>query len=220
MKVTGQGEWPIPANDLGEHMLRKLPVAVVVLVAALLAVAAARAQDKPSASLPSHIDTSQGASGRFRAKLLLIDNEAAFNRDWATGRLQEIKSVHRIVRDKRLTALIVFDGCTPDRKDKCNARVDYKVLRPDGSVYAQVLGNELWSNRKPPAPGRLQVGVSVARIRIENKDPLGRYTVRARVWDLNSNDKLVLQTHFTAYAAGHGKPAPAKPAPDKPVEDH
>ncbi|MEJ2379905.1 MAG: hypothetical protein P8076_01805 [Gammaproteobacteria bacterium] len=201
-------------------MLRKLPVAVVVIVAALLAVAAARAQDKSSASLPSHIDTSQGASGHLRAKLLLVDNEAAFNRDWATGRLQQIKSVHRVARNKRLTALIVFSGCTPNRKGKCNARVDYKVLRPDGSVYAQVLGNELWSNRKPPAPGRVQVGVSVARIRIENKDPLGQYTVRARVWDLNSDNKLVLQTHFTAYAEPQGKSAPAKPAPGQPAKDH
>lgn len=125
------------------------------------------------------------ANGNFGVMLMLTDEPQKLMDDWKKPETPRIKTTAVATREKPIAAVIFFTGCT-ELQGKCNAKVDFDVLRPDGSSYGSKSDASLWERSAPPARN-LQLSEAYLGIRIEPQDPVGTYQVKARVRDLNAN---------------------------------
>ena len=75
-----------------------------------------------------------------------------------------------------------------------------KILRPDGSNYADMPQVEIWENKPPPPKGILELGVGYLKVIIEAEDPDGTYTVQATVTDNVKKSSFVLTRTFSVPA--------------------
>jgi len=140
--------------------------------------------------------------GNFGAWLVLTDKEGQAFANWATpSESVYIDTTDKIERGRILTAIVTFSGCGADKNGNCNLLVKYKIIQPDGAVYADLPYQEAWVDK--PAPNNRSLGMSMGYIRmvIEDDEPLGKYTVQAKVVDRNLNKSLDLETHFLAVKA-------------------
>jgi len=101
-------------------------------------------------------------------------------------------------RNQPIFTFLVFTGCSPDPKGNCNLTVDFETLGPDGSRYDLTKGAKLWVGYPPPPGRNLQLSMSGYGLRVEDKDPLGVYRIRATVTDQVSGKVLHTEESLTA----------------------
>lgn len=146
----------------------------------------------------------------FGAMILLTSSPETFLAAWAEPSSPDyapaIETTDHVARGVPIHAYVFFTGCTPDRQGSCDATTDFVVLRPDGSEYANIPGVELWQGKPPPEEGSVQLGPASVGVVIEPQDPLGEYTVKARVCDRLADNCLVIWQRFTAEEAPGGTP--------------
>lgn len=185
--------------------------------AVLLAVSPAAAQPHALKSADRPAPTASQAvrpksKGRLYARMFLYTDEHAFLEAWVhRSRGLHFKNVSTVARGVQLTVVVAFANCEAGAKGACNAKVDFTVLKPDGSVYAHLKNLDLWSGKKAPRRHVLQLSVDNLHIRIDPTDPLGKYRIKARVRDLNSGKQVTVSKSFTAVAAVPQRKSGAKP---------
>jgi len=141
--------------------------------------------------------SSRKAINGFGGNLILVENPQGFVQEWlnpASGK-PDIKTSSIAKRGEPFGAFILFAGCLPDKNGVCNAEVDFTVYKPDGSVYAERKGQELWKKQAPPAPNT-QLSTANLVMRIRGDDPAGEYKVKANVRDLNRKVAFDLEEKF------------------------
>lgn len=140
---------------------------------------------------------SRKSAGRLGAWLLLTDREAEFLARWQQpSEKVHLHSVDAIERNHWLTAFVTFLGCAPDRQGRCDLRVKFRVLQPDGKTYADLPVQDAWVGQ--PTPVGVGLSVAYVRIRIEPGEALGRYTVHAKVVDRHAKKEIDLEAPFVA----------------------
>jgi len=138
--------------------------------------------------------------GDFGAWLILVDDEKSFFKAWETPTpVVNIDTADKVQRNKPIILLVVFSGCKVDKYGNCSLVVDFTITQPDGTEYADIPNQPLWSNKTAPKKGMLVMGEAYLRIRIEPHEKLGTYKVHAIVKDLNDNKKISLASNFTSY---------------------
>lgn len=117
---------------------------------------------------------------------------------WATpSDTVHVDSIDRVRINQPISAFIVFSGCQATPTGKCNVSMAFRVIQPDGKVYATTSNMEVWQDQDAPGSA-LALSVQYLRIRIEPHEPRGRYTVYVEVRDNNSGKVLALKKTFTA----------------------
>lgn len=133
-------------------------------------------------------ETWQGSSGEFGAMIMLTNDAEDFFNQWNKPASTEYKPALVTVDEARrgdvVVAIVLFSGCGADKYGNCNSKVDYKVINPDGSVYANISDGELWVNKPTVPSGSMQVSVKNLGFEIELDDQLGEYRIEATVRDL------------------------------------
>lgn len=123
----------------------------------------------------------------FQAMLVVTNKPDAFFEAWnkspSPDYKPEILTTSEARRGDTAVAVVFFTKCLADQSGNCNSEVDFKLLRPDGSVYAEYKGAELLKGRSGLPEGALQLGVANLRFRVEFDDPLGDYRIEAVVRD-------------------------------------
>ena len=141
-------------------------------------------------------DTSERKSvNGFGGHLIIVENPQAFLKEWFKPETPKINLVTDAKRGEVIGAFVLFAGCKPNDAGVCNSEVDYAVLKPDGSLYAERNGQPLWKEQPPPAKN-IQLGKAILGIRMEKNDPPGEYKVKAKVSDLNAGISFDLETKF------------------------
>ena len=123
---------------------------------------------------------SRKSSGVTGASLVLTGDAASFIKEWTSSPESHAPRVPRlgpVRRGDSVWALLFFTGCGTE-KTICDAIVDFTVLNPDGSVYAEQPGNKV-STQPSGKPGIIYLSQSYLQVRIEPQDSLGRYRVLA-----------------------------------------
>ena len=141
--------------------------------------------------------TSRKAVGGFGAHLILADRPQAFVQEWRnppSGKPQ-LWFATEAKRGEPLAAFIIFAGCLPDSGGICNAEVDFRIYKPDGSLYAERAGLELWKKAAPPATNT-QLSTANMVIRLQPNDPAGEYKVKASLRDLNRDVSFEIEEKF------------------------
>lgn len=167
---------------------------LMVLLASLNATA--QWIDKEGKRLPDTDD--RKAIGHFGAEIIFTTDAEALEKRWATpSDTVHIDSVDKARINQPISAYIVFSGCKATATGKCDVTMSFRVIQPDGKVYATTPDMEVWQNKNAPGTA-LALGVQYLRIRIEPHELRGRYTVNVEVRDHNSGKVLVLKRTFTA----------------------
>lgn len=171
----------------------------VLSVVALLAFTSAHAQwiDKQGNRLANTDD--RKSRGSFGAEIVFTTDAEVLEERWRTpSETVNIDSVDHVRVNEPIYAFVVFSGCKPSVAGKCNVSMSFRVLRPDGKVYANTPSMEVWQD-KPAPPGRaLALSVQYLRVRIEPHEQQGRYTVEVQVHDENGGKVLALKKRFGA----------------------
>lgn len=131
----------------------------------------------------------------FGANLVLADRPKEFMQEWSKPEKPELWSTSVAKRGEPLAAFILFAGCLPDDRGVCNTEVDFRVFKPDGSLWAERKGLELWKKVAPPA-ANTQLSTANIIIRIQPNDSAGEYKVKASVRDLNRKVSFDLEEKF------------------------
>jgi hypothetical protein len=178
---------------------RKPGMRKILSVVALLAFTSAHAQwiDKQGNRLADTDD--RKAIGRFGAEIVFTTDAEVLEERWRTpSETVNIDSVDNVRINEPIYAFVVFSGCKPRVAGTCNVSMSFRVLRPDGKVYADTPSMEVWQDKQAP-PGRaLALSVQYLRVRIEPHEQLGRYTVEVQVRDENSGKIIALKKRFGA----------------------
>lgn len=120
---------------------------------------------------------------RFQAMLIVTNKPDSFFQAWDKSPSPQIFTTTEARRGETVMAVVIFTQCQVDQKGNCNSEVDFKLLRPDGSVYAEYKGAELLKGKSGLLDYALQLGVANLGFRVEPGDPLGDYKIEAVVRD-------------------------------------
>ncbi|WP_380873815.1 hypothetical protein ACFB49_43970 [Sphingomonas sp. DBB INV C78] len=120
----------------------------------------------------------------FAVQQIATNDAAALLRDWAApGRAAQSPVVDTIAREQVVDSFIVFTGCKGDLARRCNVTADFALIGPQGQIYAEHEGADVWVGKAPPAGGALTLSDASLGIFIDPEDPAGDYVVRADVTD-------------------------------------
>ncbi len=175
--------------------MRIILILTTLLMLGPLEVGAQWYEHEAGAPLP---DTAwRKASGDLGAMLVVSAKPEDFLREWRSSPeayAPQAATTDRVKRGEVIAALLFFSGCGA-AGGACNAVAEFKVLKPDGSVYGEFPGNKVWPH---PAPKKGLVLLSEAHleISIEPQDPSGTYTVLAVVRELPAGRVLQLRRNF------------------------
>jgi hypothetical protein len=102
------------------------------------------------------------------------------------GKFAPAEPVKIAPRGKQIAAVIYFKDCKADAASNCNVDVDLQGIAPDGSLFQNRKGAELWRGKVAPAAGITQLGTQYMKMQIEATDPAGTYRVVAVAHDRNN----------------------------------
>jgi len=188
---------------------------ILVFLSALLAAplpSIAGWVDREGKPLPDAPD--RKSNGDFGVWLVLTDKESeAFARWDTSSEGVYLSSTEKVERGKILTALIIFSGCGTDKAGNCDLVVRFKIVQPDGKIYADLPYQEAWVGKPVPPNKSLGMSVGYIRVIIEPNEPLGKYKVLAYVHDKNLNKAIELLSVFEAIERKTQHNKPIKPTP-------
>lgn len=113
----------------------------------------------------------------------------------------KMTTTSNVKRGEQVVGFLLFSGCKVNGSGNCDATVDWLLKKPDGSIYADHKGAELWQGKATPPTGNLQVAVSNLGLRVELTDPLGEYILVARAHDRVAGISIDVETRFTVREA-------------------
>jgi hypothetical protein len=123
----------------------------------------------------------------FGARLVLSRQPDRFLAAWgAAPSSEERRAIHnteQAARGEPVVAFLLFTGCLHRATGLCDSTVSFTVLRPDGSVFASLELADLWKDKEVPPSQRPQLGATSLGVVVDGEDPLGVYTILARVCD-------------------------------------
>lgn len=153
--------------------------------------------NKQGEKLPDSDD--RKAVGDFGAQLILVADERELFKRWATpSETVDLKTTDVVKVNGFISAFIVFSGCKASTKGDCDVSMRFRVIQPDGKIYAETPAMEVWENKPAPHGKALELSVQYLKVRIEPKDQLGRYVIYSQVRDNNTGAVIQLQSAFTA----------------------
>jgi len=131
----------------------------------------------------------------FGAHLFLVEQPKEFIEMWEKSETPRIETITMVKPKQQFGAFLLFAGCLPDHKGLCDCEVDFNVYQPDGKLFVERKGLELWKQPVPPLKS-FQLSVANLFLRMGNRDPLGQYIVKARVHDKHADVEFEVQTSF------------------------
>lgn len=174
-----------------------MKMVTLILLGALCGIANAGWINKQGSSLPDSED--RKAIGDFGAQLVFVTDEQALFKTWATpSETVNLNTVESVTINQPISAFVIFSGCKPTAKGKCNVSMRLRVLQPDGKVYSETPAMEVWQNKPAPRVRALELSAQYLKIVVRPHEQLGRYTIQAQVRDDNADTVLSLQKAFSA----------------------
>jgi hypothetical protein len=133
--------------------------------------------------------------GYFGAQLWVISNKNFFD-IWNTPETPKLNLVKKTVRNKDIFVVLMFTAPGADANGNADVVFDFLLKKPDGSAYADYKDLDAWHNKPVPKAGDIQLAVQDIGVKIEDNDPLGKYTVEVLVKDKIKGVELPLSYEF------------------------
>lgn len=171
--------------------MRSLPRLLLLLTLLATLPALAQATDEEE-SAPSW----EGYDGEFSAMLAVTAYAEEFYEQWnkpaSPDYRPHLKTASRVHRGDTVTALVFFMRCAVNEVGNCRVEGDFRILKPDGSVYADEKGLDVWRDLPYPDEGFVQLSHTNLGLLVEPDDPLGTYRFEVVVRDLLAEREIRL----------------------------
>jgi hypothetical protein len=181
--------------DWGMPMWRK--IGLLFLLMTFCGGASAQWYTRETGEVSQDTDERKSVGG-FGGWLLLTDEREKFLHDWTSAPVEQAPKIHTVSsasRSTEVTALLFYGGCGQGVK-ACDATVDFKVLRPDGSTYGEQSGEQLSDGKVAPKE-MVRLSQALLSVRIESADPLGVYQVLATINEPSTGTVMRLKQTFS-----------------------
>jgi hypothetical protein len=141
----------------------------------------------------------KGGVGDFGAMILMTMNADQALKNWLAPPSEgfHVSTDSVVDRNVPIEALIVFSGCKANEQGNCFTEVDYLIVAPDGSVYADFKNTELWKDKPEIPVGKFGLAVDRVIVSIEDNELLGEYEVKCTIRDLNTGLTFKITSKFT-----------------------
>ena len=128
--------------------------------------------------------------GDFEAVLLMTQNSDSILADAGTA-INAFEELVSINIGEGIEALLLFRGCSSNSNGDCLVTADYSIKSPDGSIYLQSLGTDVW---KESASNPFQYKLTNTRVGfvLTSETETGLYEVEVTVTDRISDAHLSL----------------------------
>ena len=136
-----------------------------------------------------------GSARGFTAQLWMTEHEEFFQK-FAQGGAVRFDGTSDVRRDVPVFLTIFIAGPGVDASGAADVTADIVIRKPDGSVYFEGKEASCWSGKYPYSPESMQVADAKIKLRIEPKDPPGKYSVEATVHDKIKTVDLTLKKTF------------------------
>lgn len=172
---------------------------VIAVLAMLSSVAVHAAQNTwLENGKPAPQDARRASNGTFGAMLVLTNDWEGFTSRWQQPSPSfEVPKVESVQKGEPVVSAVIFGGCRTDQSGKCSVMGDFRVIDPNGKTYAEKKGVNIWNRPPPPAP-QLELSAGGLGVSLDPPDPLGTYTVIARITDRVANKTVEVRTSFLA----------------------
>lgn len=143
----------------------------------------------------NNANESKLTDGTLSAELIITDDHkkllAVWNGPDENVKLPQIDSTQQ---GKPAHAFVIFSGCKLNKNGRCTVSLSYQVYAPDGTLLT--LSPTQFPLNNALADGGLTLSYS-GPIVVTEKESVGRYMVKARLRDLNSDSTLDLRKVLT-----------------------
>jgi hypothetical protein len=137
--------------------------------------------------------------GTFAAQMVLVADERELLKNWRTpSESVDVHTIDKVATNGLINAFVVFGGCKADTDGNCRVVMRFRVLKPDGGVYAETPEMEVWTDKPAPPGHSIELSVDYLKIRIEPTDQVGRYIIQTQVKDENAATEIQLKSPFVA----------------------
>jgi len=137
----------------------------------------------------------RGRKGELTVYLVITADPKGFLQQWKSpprpGYVPEVTSSPLVSRGTEVGGFVLFSGCKVNDDGTCDATVDWLLLKPDGTGYADRKRGVLWKEK--PIINTLMLSATNLGLRIELEDPLGQYIMKATVNDHVQNVSLEVE---------------------------
>jgi hypothetical protein len=124
----------------------------------------------------------QASRDGFGALALSTPDYDGFMREWSRPTPPTLPTTSVAARGQRVTFMLIFHGCRAGPDGNCNVTADFSILQPDGRPYGETQTAPIW--RGPAVEDQsLRLAESGPALIVEPADPMGIWTIRARVTD-------------------------------------
>jgi hypothetical protein len=163
------------------------------LILVLLLVNTLPAEQNPR-TIGSGDSTAIQIDGQFGAMMHLVGDAEEYLSSWetVTPHFVVVPIETPVPKGQPVFQFVVFSNCEAGENGLCDATIDFRITRPDGSDYSSLIGQELWIDKPPTALNHLQLSVFYSGTIFEPEDPVGVYSFHASVHDNNSGKTLEL----------------------------
>lgn len=131
----------------------------------------------------NRIQETQGikSEGDFGVRIVLTPSEQRFCDTWdRSSTSPRLESTNSVRRGQKVSAMILFHGCSANAKGQCDAIVRFALVSPDGKATPAGEG-PLWT--KAPARGMILLSHASLTLGFDQSDRVGNYQVVATVID-------------------------------------
>ena len=136
-----------------------------------------------------------GSAQGFTAQLWMTEHEEFFQQ-FAQGGDVKFDGTTDVRRDVPVFLTFFIAGPGVDASGAADVTADIVIRKPDGSIYFEGKDAPCWSGKYPYSPESTQVADAKIKLRIEPKDPAGKYTVEATVRDKIKKAVVTLRKSF------------------------
>lgn len=151
---------------------------------------------------PAPKESHQGSVNEFGAMILMTTDSKKVLENWSKPTAGvHIPDTNKVMKGNPIEALVLFSGCAVNEHGNCVTEVDYKIIKPNGEVYAEYKNTELWRNKPALPKGRLGLAVDRVGLIAEPEDPFGTYKVSCLVKDLVAGSKFNIYSTFEVIEA-------------------
>lgn len=143
-------------------------------------------------------DPSRASDGIFGVMLVFTDDWDGFTQRWQRpSPAFDVPEVGPVRKGHPLVSAIIFSGCRTDQRGNCSVTGDFRAIDPNGKIYADQKDITIWTLPPPPAP-QLELSAGGFGLSLDPPDPLGTYTVIARITDHIAHTTLEVRRTFLA----------------------
>jgi len=133
----------------------------------------------------------------FGAQLLVIDDDSLFE-NWDKPETPNLSITDTAIRNQPVFVIFLFINPGTDNSSNANVNAEVTIKSPDGKIYGHFKDMEIWQRAYPFPVNTIQLAVGNLGIKIEDDEPLGRYTIEAKIYDKIKDITLNLKNEFTA----------------------